>query len=61
VKFPDCPDIAGFTWDEYLSKTKSQPVPARAFKPVSYSGLTFEARMGCNIWFRFIMFIMETI
>jgi len=32
----DWKDIAGFTWDEYLSTTRSQPVPSRAFKPVSY-------------------------
>jgi len=31
----DWKDIAGFTWDEYLSTTRSQPVPSRAFKPVN--------------------------
>ena len=31
----DWPDIEGFTWEEYLVKTKSSPVPARAFKNVS--------------------------
>ena len=31
----DWPDIEGFTWEEYLIKTKSSPVPARAFKNVS--------------------------
>jgi len=30
----DWKDIAGFTWDEYLTTTRSQPVPSRAFKPV---------------------------
>lgn len=33
--FPvDCVDVAGFTWEDYFTTTKSQPVPARAFRPV---------------------------
>lgn len=28
-------DIKGFTWEKYLAQTKSQSVPARAFKTVS--------------------------
>ena len=35
VVVADWPDIEGFTWEEYLATTKSQAVPARAFKNVS--------------------------
>ena len=35
VSFTDYPDLQNFTWSDYLSKTKSVPVPTRAFKPVS--------------------------
>ena len=31
----DWPDIDNFTWEDYLRESKSQPVPARAFKNVS--------------------------
>ena len=34
MKFLDWKDIESFTWDEYLAQTKSQAVPARAFKLV---------------------------
>jgi hypothetical protein len=49
VKCSDCPDIAGFTWDEYLLKTKSQAVPARAFKPVSNLCLTIAYVLRCHV------------
>nr|KAG5705841.1 hypothetical protein BaRGS_030731 [Batillaria attramentaria] len=29
----DWKDVEGFTWEDYLAQTKSQAVPARAFKP----------------------------
>ena len=39
----DWPDIEGFTWEEYLVKTKSSPVPARAFKNVSVVNVSLKS------------------
>ncbi|XP_076440126.1 lethal(3)malignant brain tumor-like protein 3 isoform X2 [Babylonia areolata] len=43
----DWPDIESFTWEDYLMQTKSQAVPARAFKP--RSPVAFEVGMRAEV------------
>ncbi|WAR23653.1 LMBL3-like protein [Mya arenaria] len=43
----DWPDISDFTWPKFLAKTKSQAVPARAFKP--RPAIAFEPGMKVEV------------
>ncbi|KAL4236917.1 SAM domain binding [Mactra antiquata] len=43
----DWKDVSGFTWEKYLIKTKSQAVPARAFKP--RAPVAFEGGMKVEV------------
>ncbi|XP_072027076.1 LOW QUALITY PROTEIN: lethal(3)malignant brain tumor-like protein 4 [Amphiura filiformis] len=41
----DYPDIANFTWADYLSKVKATAVPTRAFKPRPPAGFTYGMKL----------------
>lgn len=43
----DWKDVSAFTWEKYLTKTKSQAVPARAFKP--HQPIAFESGMKVEV------------
>ncbi|KAH3775648.1 uncharacterized protein LOC127844401 [Dreissena polymorpha] len=43
----DWTDVSGWTWEQYLTKTKSQAVPPRAFKP--RQPVAFEAGMKVEV------------